>query len=342
MVSESNPSAVPTPARLPRWRGFNLLGMFWAGPKAEGRFREEDFDIIADWGFDFVRLPMSYRFWAQPEALFDIDEKALQQVDKAIEFGRQRGIHVNINFHRIPGFCVGEPMEPASLWTDQRMLDAACFHWQTFAKRYKGIPNTQVSFDLINEPAHVEDGDYVRVHRAIIQAIRSEDTDRLIICDGTGYGHTPVPGMIGQGVAMSTRGYHPFPISHYRAKWVKGSDNWPAPAWPFIEPGKDGKQIVWDKAYLREHRITPWKKMESQGVGVHIGEWGCHNLTPHAVVLPWMQANLELFKEAGWGWALWNIRGAFGVLDSNRADVQYEDFRGHKLDRKMLELLRAG
>jgi hypothetical protein len=29
------------------------------------------------------------------------------------------------------------------------------------------------------------------------------------------------------------------------------------------------------------------------------------------------------------GWALWSLRGDFGVLDSNRADVQYEDYRGH-------------
>jgi endoglucanase len=33
-------------------------------------------------------------------------------------------------------------------------------------------------------------------------------------------------------------------------------------------------------------------------------------------------------------------RRGFGVLDSERADVQYEDFKGHKLDRKMLELVR--
>jgi endoglucanase len=37
---------------------------------------------------------------------------------------------------------------------------------------------------------------------------------------------------------------------------------------------------------------------------------------------------------------MWNFRGAFGVLDSGRADVAYEDFRGRKLDRKMLDLLR--
>lgn len=39
------------------------------------------------------------------------------------------------------------------------------------------------------------------------------------------------------------------------------------------------------------------------------------------------------------GWAMWNLRGAIGILDSGRSDVEYEDFRGHKLDRKMLDLL---
>jgi endoglucanase len=54
-----------------------------------------------------------------------------------------------------------------------------------------------------------------------------------------------------------------------------------------------------------------------------------------------MRDVLELWQEAGWGWALWNLRGGFGPLDSQREDVTYEDFHGHKLDRTMLELLRA-
>ena len=32
--------------------------------------------------------------------------------------------------------------------------------------------------------------------------------------------------------------------------------------------------------------------------------------------------------------------GSFGVLDSGRRDVKYENYKGHKLDRKMLELLK--
>jgi endoglucanase len=48
---------------------------------------------------------------------------------------------------------------------------------------------------------------------------------------------------------------------------------------------------------------------------------------------------LAVWKQARWGNALWNLRGSFGVMDSERADVKYEDFKSHKLDRKMLELL---
>jgi hypothetical protein len=43
--------------------------------------------------------------------------------------------------------------------------------------------------------------------------------------------------------------------------------------------------------------------------------------------------------ENGIGYALWNFRGDFGILDSGRKDIQYEDWYGHKLDRKMLKLL---
>ena len=75
---------------------------------------------------------------------------------------------------------------------------------------------------------------------------------------------------------------------------------------------------------------------------MHVGEWGAYNRTPHKVVLAWMCDSLDLWKEAGWGWSLWEFRGSFGVLDSQRADAPYEDFRGHKFDREMLTLLQSG
>ncbi|MEJ2629039.1 MAG: endoglucanase, partial [bacterium] len=35
------------------------------------------------------------------------------------------------------------------------------------------------------------------------------------------------------------------------------------------------------------------------------------------------------------------LKGDFGVLNSNRKDVKYENYKGHKLDRKMLELIKS-
>jgi endoglucanase len=53
-----------------------------------------------------------------------------------------------------------------------------------------------------------------------------------------------------------------------------------------------------------------------------------------------MEDLLSLWEEVNWGNALWNLKGSFGVLNSGRSDVKYENYKGHKLDRKMLELLK--
>src|SRR3954454_13916966 len=84
----------PTPARLPRWRGFNLLEMFMATQAK--RFREEDFAWIAELGFNFVRLPLDYRAWTDPGDWRKLREDRLVWVDEAVDLGRKHGIHVQV------------------------------------------------------------------------------------------------------------------------------------------------------------------------------------------------------------------------------------------------------
>ncbi|MBT3289594.1 MAG: glycoside hydrolase, partial [Victivallales bacterium] len=91
---------------------------------------------------------------------------------------------------------------------------------------------------------------------------------------------------------------------------------------------------------LWEKRIGVWDGFRRAGIGAMVGEFGVFNKTPHAVSLAWLEDNLKQLKKANLGWALWNLRGGFGILDSGRKDVEYEDFQGHQLDRKMLELLQ--
>jgi len=463
----------------PRWRGFNLLEMF---RKEDAKpFREEDFKIIAEWGFNFARLPMDYRLWIKDGDWSRIDEDALKNVDAAVEYGRKYGVHVSLNFHRGPGYCVNPPKEAKDLWTDPEAREAFARHWGAFARRYKGVPSDRLSFDLLNEPAGVDAAAYVAAMAPAIEAIRREDPARRILAEGLRWGNAPVPELLPLKVDFSTRGYAPMGISHYGASWIPDAAAMPFPSWPLrqgvgdhlygegqpdlhaplafrhffaadtpfvirvdtvsqktrlvvragdrvildklFEPGPgegEWKKAVWverykvwqnvydreypgtipagsagltiearegdwltfsrlrlgaidivpgdrewghkpgafaigpdgrvdlssapilyDRSTHRSEQILPWKALEARGAAVHVGEWGAFNRTPHDVALAWMEDCLRNWKDAGWGWALWELRGGFGVLDSNRGDVAYEEFRGHKLDRKMLDLLRA-
>ena len=342
-LSENAFAQTPTANRLPRWRGFNLLEKFIADvPGWNTAFREKDFEMMQEWGFDFARIPMSYHCWMKPaDWLGKTDpqisnEKALTEIDQVVALGKQYKVHINLNLHRIQGYCVNTPPdEPLSLWKDEKALEAAVWQWQYFAKRYKGIPSEQLSFDLINEPAGVDEPAYTKVITVLVKGIREIDLDRLIIADGLQYGTLPVFGIKDLRIGQSTRGYNPMQVSHYQATWVHGIKEWEMPSWNM----KIGNE-TWDKAKLKKDFIDPWKKLEKEGVGIHVGEWGCYKFTPHAVALHWMEDCLSLWKEAGWGWSLWNLRGDFGVLNSGRKDVKYENFKGEQLDRQMLELLK--
>jgi endoglucanase len=330
--------------KLPRWRGFNLT------EKVSGQhsrsFVEKDFAWMAELGFDFARIPLSYWVWSDPNNWYEIDEEQLQGIDEAVEFGDKYDIHVSMNFHRIPGYCVNRrELEPMDLFRgpedeQAEALKAARYHWEVFADRYRGIPNERLSFDLFNEPPWSDSEDrYVVIARELVEGIRSKDPDRLIIADGLDIGQTPVFGIVDLDVGQSTRGYLPKMVSHYTATWVPENEfeSFEKPTWPMVD--KDG--LEWNKEVLRERLIKPWQPLAEQGVGIHVGEWGCYNKTPHDAALAWMTDLLSLWKEAGWGYAMWNFRGSFGILDSGREDVVYEDFRGHKLDRKMLDLMLA-
>lgn len=475
----------PTPWELPRWRGFNLLEMFYKG-SSTGPFKEEDFRLISEWGFNFVRLPMDYRIWIRDGDWTRFNETALQWVDQAVAYGRQYGVHVCLNFHRAPGYTVANPPEPTSLWTDPATQKVCAMHWAHFARRYRHIPSSQLSFNLLNEPSDVDPNVHAQVVGLLVEAIREEDPNRLIIADGTNYGLTPCWNLIPLATAQATRGYQPFTLTHYKAGWVTGSDQWAVPMWPeplgfagyLYGPAKEdmqspmvieanlpepftfhvrvgtvsdsgqvevavdrGRTMVWrqdfkpgpgegpwkevvyvpqwnvyqniydqeftipvplcrreirldntvgdwltiteigfeladgrwfsmrvnprwgeanrvvrfdpsnpagafqseaamDRQWLWDTYVLPWVELKEAGVGVMVGEWGAYNQTPHDVTLRWMEDCLQNFSQAGIGWALWNFRGSLGVMDSGRADVPYEDFRGHKLDRQMLDLLQ--
>jgi aryl-phospho-beta-D-glucosidase BglC (GH1 family) len=474
------------------WRGFNLMGMFTLEWDHSG-YVEEDFRMIAEFGFTFVRLPIDYRIYTKTGDWNTFLAPKLALIDSAVAWGERYGIHVCINLHRAPGYCVNAPSSPlpaaqnVSLWDNAGARQAFASHWRMFAERYRIVPAGALSFNLVNEPGNVSAEAYVQAMQPAIAAIRAVTPDRIIISDAVDYGSGRIDAILGENVVISPHFYAPFTLTHFKADWVDGSDAWPVPSWPpdmvsgyFYGAGKSpwntpltitgtfpvgtrvtlhvvqvsasadfqvsaGTQVVyrhdfrpaagsgeWQEVIYRpewniyqniynrdysftltrqtdaltlrvlagdwmtwsELRLEPpagsglpmaviqpgiadwgvpqgsyalqpdgsllltrapagyadkfrvngflqqWVDLKRSGVPVHVGEWGVYNRTPHEVTLAFMENRLLAMQSAGLGWALWNFRGSFGIMDSGREDVAYESFRGHKLDRKMLELLQ--
>lgn len=458
------------------WRGFNLLEKF-NKENFNGAFVESDFRWMKSWGFNFVRIPLDYRTYTRTLTTFDQDR--LEEIDRAVALGRKYGIHVSLNLHRAPGYCVNPPAESLNLWKDTAAQDAFVAHWSEFARRYRTSTARELSFNLINEPGEISEADYAAVMNRTVAAIHAISPGRPVLIDGLKWASEPCTKCQGNRLIHATRGYAPFAVSHYKASWIANSDTWPVPSWPLTRTlgtylycsGKDELQTpviiegdfpagttftthvrqvshqadvtltangtalwsksfvpgpgsgeweevvyaeqwnvyqnIYNKAYsvtlsapatrfelacgtgdwltlnhleiamsggptvtltpdvpdwghvqlpvqvsangtitgqVKEISVaeifTPWKAWRAAGHTIAVGEWGAYNQTPHAVTLAWMKDWLEVWKANRAGWALWNLRGSFGVVDSERTDVTYTPFEGHQLDQKMLDLLR--
>ncbi|MBQ9770160.1 MAG: endoglucanase, partial [Clostridia bacterium] len=113
-----------------------------------------------------------------------------------------------------------------------------------------------------------------------------------------------------------------------------------APRWPGGNQEVSGRYVSWDRAKLDRH-YGMWAALaENFGVGVICGEMGCFYKCPHDVMLAWYKDMMESLKERNIGYAVWNFRGTFGIMDSGRDDIELEDYKGHKLDRELLTLLQ--
>jgi endoglucanase len=343
--------------KLPKWKGFNLLDFFSPNPtSAKLTTTEEHLKWMQDWGFDFVRLPIAYPYYLNidrtrnitPAEVYNIDEKAVDRIDSLVTMAHKYGMHTSINLHRAPGYCINAGFhEPYNLWTDETAQDAFNFHWGMWAKRYKNVSAKKISFDLVNEPSMREDMNdqhsksgpvpgevYRKVAKRAAETIHKENKDHLVIADGNSGGNIVIPELIDLNISQSCRGYYPHQISHYKAPWAnKDIEHLPDPKWP----GQVGDQ------YLSREKLEtfykPWIDLVNKGVGVHCGECGCYNKTPHDVFLAWFGDVLDILSKNNIGFAVWNFIGDFGVLNSGRTDVAWEDWHGEKLDRKFLNLL---
>ncbi|MFP4107274.1 MAG: glycoside hydrolase family 5 protein [Phycisphaerae bacterium] len=324
---------------MPRY-GFNFQWMFSYRGNPPKPADEKALDFLAQHGLDFVRIPTDYRFWTTDFEYTQPDEEVLKIIDGYLRACRQRGIHMSLNLHRAPGYCINRcQLERDNLWTDRVAQDAFVWLWRMFAERYRDVPADELSFDLLNEPPHpglrgMTRKNHANIMRRAIAAIREVDPHREIVLDGISGGNAAIPELADTGTTHSTRGYMPASLSHYKAPWAEAwIGNPDPPTWP----GAKWDRKRWSRDTLEEF-YRPWRKVEEKGTPIHIGEFGCYRRTPNDVALAWLADLFGVFRGYGWGYALWNFEGPFGIINHGRSGARVERIDGYEVDRDLLDL----
>ncbi|HUT53161.1 MAG TPA: cellulase family glycosylhydrolase [bacterium] len=202
------------------WRGVNYNGiesmLFDDQPPAL-----EDFQLIRRWGFNVVRLTVSWEFIEPDRDAYDEDHLATW-VDPAIAFAAQEGIGVILNMHQwnwstcfdpggrgngAPPWALPEwarddcPIDgpdaytqmtraSADFWLDMDAREEYMEMWEMMAARYQDNPAV-IAYDVFNEPQPGDiwggrpvefDQDILQpFHEELIRRIRAVDPMTIIV-----------------------------------------------------------------------------------------------------------------------------------------------------------------
>lgn len=152
---------------------------------------EEDFDNVAEMGFNLIRLPLLWTTLQNSD--YTYKENAFARMDWFIEQAARRGIYTILDLHGAHGsqngkHHSGDVSTGGALYSSEENMSLTEELWVTIAKRYKDNPFV-AGYDLLNEPEGTPGGimsantphwDY---YDRLYKAIRQVDPNHIIIME---------------------------------------------------------------------------------------------------------------------------------------------------------------
>lgn len=163
---------------------------FWQG-YFDSYITRTDIELIAEQGFNSVRLPLNARilFNAETQSFY---QDIIARVDKLIEWCRDLGIYVILDMHGAPGGQTGTNIDDSEndlpeLFTNQKNRDDLILLWRLLAQRYRDEACV-AGYDLLNEPLPDWFSRYnemvLPLYTDIAKAIRQVDSRHMLILEG--------------------------------------------------------------------------------------------------------------------------------------------------------------
>jgi endoglucanase len=299
-------------------------------------FTRDDVQRIADWGFDHIRLPMDeVQMW---DASGKQEAEAFDLLDQALDWCHEAGLKAVVDLHILRSHFFNQSTEPP-LFTDPAEATKFADLWLQLSARLSSRSNEQLAYELMNEPVAQDAGDWNRVAMTAFRAIRDREAQRTIVLGSnrwnsvTTFDQLHVPD--DRYTVLSFHFYHPMLITHHQASWCPegrmyaGPVQYPGQPIPeehlaearLPESGRliSLKLAELNKPYNRDSMVAdlakPLAVARRTRLPLYCGEFGVINLAPHPVRAAWYADLISVFDEYEIGWANWDYKGSFGIVD---------------------------
>ena len=321
--------------------GINLSGWFASsGDLSQQHFdtftNEADLKLIHEMGFDSVRLGVEPSLIVRHGQLNPANPDAVAHLDRSID--RALANHLAVML------CVFPNDDYKRNLATERGVDDFVLLWRVLAAHFSKTDPDKVFFELMNEPEVQDPYRWMGVQARVVEAIRGVDTDHSIIATAANYSSLPdllqLEPLRDANVIYNFHFYEPYQFTHQGASW--GSSEWvffkdiPYPATPDTlaaqmknvpsDPARYNLFLYgtggWGRQSISARIAFAAAWAGERKVPLICNEFGAYRDTADpASRARWIGDVRSALEENHIGWAMWDYRGNFGVVEHTSTQI---------------------
>jgi endoglucanase len=317
-------------------RGVNMGNYLEAPPGQDwgSHYTTNDFINARSQGFDHVRIPVGWNYYAGPGPDYVITNSFFSRVDFMVTNALNQGLAVIINIHNWNEFATNPVANTNEFYAI----------WRQVAAHYSNSPPL-VAFELMNEPNGPLASTTVLnpIYAEAIRQIRLTNPNRTVFVD---------PGQWNQiselnnvilpdddtNLIVTVHCYDPFYFTHQGATWP-GPDTatvglvFPGPPATPLSPAAGVSDYVTN--WIASYNTLPTEGNPSSSIAfaaklqfagqwaayygrpVHVGEFGCYTLADPVSRARFYTEFRAAADAQRLGWAMWDWNAGFHYWDPN-------------------------
>ncbi|MEJ7586160.1 MAG: glycoside hydrolase family 5 protein [Ferruginibacter sp.] len=307
------------------------------GEQRKNYFTGKDVKYLAGLGFDHIRIPVDeMQLWLENGQK---DEEGFSLLQNALDWCKENKLKAVVDLHILRSHHFNEKEKP--LWTQPAAQERFFQCWRDLSQALKKYPVEEVAYELMNEPVADDPEDWNKLVDKALAIIRETESDRKVVI-GSNLWQSPdtfdklkIP-RDDKNIILSFHMYEPFLLTHHEASWT-GIKNYHGPVtYPGIIvkeeeiknlPDTVRKAVLRNKNFytkeiIAEHFAKPIAMSKEYNLPLYCGEWGCLATVPDEARFQWFRDVKSVLEQHGIGWATWDYKGGFGIINKNREDKE--------------------